>query len=107
MIRRRVIDAGVFAPVCCHSFRATGITVGKPPAPVFKPRSAPKSPPRSAQQDTSPPEKLQVTSLRQAYDILGLPPGRTTLAAAKAAYRARIHPIIHITSVRPGVVTDP
>jgi len=27
MIRRRAIDAGVFAPVCCHSFRATGITV--------------------------------------------------------------------------------
>src|SRR5262249_7783406 len=27
MIRRRAIDAGVFAPVCCHSFGATGITV--------------------------------------------------------------------------------
>jgi integrase/recombinase XerD len=27
MIRRRAIDAGVFAPVCCHSFRATGIIV--------------------------------------------------------------------------------
>jgi integrase/recombinase XerD len=27
MIRRRAIDASVFAPVCCHSFRATGITV--------------------------------------------------------------------------------
>jgi len=27
MIRRRAIDAGVFAPVWCHSFRATGITV--------------------------------------------------------------------------------
>ena len=27
MIRRRAIHAGVFAPVCCHSFRATGITV--------------------------------------------------------------------------------
>jgi integrase len=27
MIRRRAIDAGVFAPVCCHSFRATGTTV--------------------------------------------------------------------------------
>jgi integrase len=27
MIRRRAVDAGVFAPVCCHSFRATGITV--------------------------------------------------------------------------------
>jgi hypothetical protein len=27
MIPRRAIDAGVFAPVCCHSFRATGITV--------------------------------------------------------------------------------
>jgi hypothetical protein len=27
MIRGRAIDAGVFAPDCCHSFRATGITV--------------------------------------------------------------------------------
>ena len=27
MIRRRAIAAGIFAPVCCHSFRATGITV--------------------------------------------------------------------------------
>jgi Leucine rich repeat len=27
MIRRRAMDAGIFAPVCCHSFRATGITV--------------------------------------------------------------------------------
>ncbi len=27
MIRRRAIDAGVFAPVRCHSLLATGITV--------------------------------------------------------------------------------
>jgi integrase len=27
MIRRRAVDASVYAPVCCHSFRATGITV--------------------------------------------------------------------------------
>ena len=27
MIRRGAIDAGVSAPVSCHSFRATGITV--------------------------------------------------------------------------------
>jgi integrase len=27
MIRRRALDAGISAPVCCHSFRATGITV--------------------------------------------------------------------------------
>ena len=27
MIRRRAIEAGISAPVCCHSFRATGITV--------------------------------------------------------------------------------
>jgi integrase/recombinase XerD len=27
MIRRRALAAGVFAPICCHSFRATGITV--------------------------------------------------------------------------------
>jgi integrase/recombinase XerD len=27
MIRRRALDAGLSAPVCCHSFRATGITV--------------------------------------------------------------------------------
>jgi integrase/recombinase XerD len=27
MIRRRAIDAGFLAPVCCHSSRAAGITV--------------------------------------------------------------------------------
>src|ERR1700732_2018859 len=27
MIRRRAIAAGVNVPVCCHSFRATGITI--------------------------------------------------------------------------------
>jgi integrase/recombinase XerD len=27
MIRRRALAAGICAPVCCHSFRATGITV--------------------------------------------------------------------------------
>ncbi|HEV3210111.1 MAG TPA: tyrosine-type recombinase/integrase [Chthoniobacterales bacterium] len=27
MIRRRALAVGIFAPVCCHSFRATGITV--------------------------------------------------------------------------------
>jgi WD40 repeat protein len=27
MIRRRALAAGIFAPVCCHSFRATGIIV--------------------------------------------------------------------------------
>jgi integrase/recombinase XerD len=27
MIRRRALAAGISAPVCCHSFRATGITV--------------------------------------------------------------------------------
>ena len=27
MIRRRALAAGISDPVCCHSFRATGITV--------------------------------------------------------------------------------
>jgi integrase len=27
MIRRRAIEAAIFAPFCCHSFRATEITV--------------------------------------------------------------------------------
>jgi preprotein translocase subunit Sec63 len=31
-----------------------------------------------------------VTSLRQAFEILGIPPGRITLADARAAYRTRI-----------------
>jgi site-specific recombinase XerD len=26
MIQRRALEAGVNTPVCCHSFRATGIT---------------------------------------------------------------------------------
>jgi DnaJ-domain-containing protein 1 len=33
---------------------------------------------------------VRVTSLRQAFEILGLPPGRTTLSAARTAYRARM-----------------
>jgi hypothetical protein len=26
-VREKKVKAGIFAPVCCHSFRATGITV--------------------------------------------------------------------------------
>jgi len=47
-------------------------------------RGAP--PPR--QESTS--GQVRVTSLRQAFEILGIPPGRITLADARAAYRARI-----------------
>ena len=27
LVRRRARDAGIATPLCCHSFRATGITV--------------------------------------------------------------------------------
>jgi hypothetical protein len=26
-VREKKVETGIFAPVCCHSFRATGITV--------------------------------------------------------------------------------
>jgi hypothetical protein len=56
-----------------------------PPPPRQEP------PPR---RESAPPasttDQVRVTSLRQAYEILGMPPGRTTLAAARTAYRARI-----------------
>jgi hypothetical protein len=71
--------------------------------PVYQPPASP--PPRREQTSAPPPprrpeprsadcEPSKITSLRQAIEILGLPP-KTTLSAAKAAYRtlmAQYHP---------------
>jgi hypothetical protein len=47
-------------------------------------------PPTPRKQSLPSPDKIQVTTLRDAYEILGLQPGRTTLSEAKAAYRLRM-----------------
>jgi DnaJ-class molecular chaperone len=41
------------------------------------------------------PHDIRITSLRQAYDILGLPAGAVTISEARAAWRdgmAQYHP---------------
>jgi hypothetical protein len=55
-------------------------------------QAAPQEPPPPQESRPSPSttSRVCVTSLRHAYEILGIPPGRTTLSAAQAAYRARI-----------------
>jgi hypothetical protein len=58
--------------------------------PVYQPSQEP--PPRP--QEPPPPHTeesvLRISSMRQAYEVLGLPAGRISLAAARIAYRARI-----------------
>jgi len=60
------------------------------PEPLYEPRPQDREPPP---QYEPPPRREpkdhvgEVTSLRQAFEILGLPPGRITLAEAKAAHR--------------------
>jgi hypothetical protein len=72
--------------------------------PIFQPPKTPpprndpeqeqrrqEPPPR--QEAPSPPPKtdeIRVTSLKQAFEILGLPPGKITLSVAQAAYKARM-----------------
>ncbi|MGA7130514.1 MAG: hypothetical protein WBZ19_29640 [Chthoniobacterales bacterium] len=65
------------------------------PKPVYQPpRQSDQPPPRGTEErHASPPGTsgaARVTSMRQAYEILGLPPGRVTLEVARIAYRARM-----------------
>jgi DnaJ like chaperone protein len=64
-----------------------------PPRGQEQTSSAPP-PPRTEPPKAEPSGEIRVTSLRQAIEILGLPP-KTSLSAAKAAYRtlmAAYHP---------------
>ena len=55
------------------------------PRPIYQ-----KLPPRRTSEPVRPNEPARVTSLRQAYEILGIPPGRITIEAARMAYRQRM-----------------
>jgi hypothetical protein len=56
-----------------------------PPKADPPPRSTPAPEPRSESR-----QPITVTSMRQGYEILGLPPGKVTLSEVKAAYRAQM-----------------
>jgi hypothetical protein len=59
------------------------------PQPIYQQQAEP--PPRTEpRQETPPNEPAIVTSMRQAYEILGLPPGRITLDAVRTVYRTRM-----------------
>jgi DnaJ like chaperone protein len=62
-----------------------------PPPGQHSPPPRQEPPPR---RESAPPcsrtGPVRVTSLRQAFEILRMPPGRTTLSVARAAYRARM-----------------
>jgi DnaJ-domain-containing protein 1 len=55
-----------------------------------------QEPPQQPPQEPPPPQKaepldvVKVDSLKQAFAILEIPPGRTTLSAAKRAYHRRM-----------------
>jgi hypothetical protein len=55
------------------------------PQPVYQ-----KLPPHRTSEPVRPNEPARVTSLRRAYEILGIPPGRITIEAARMAYRQRM-----------------
>jgi hypothetical protein len=59
------------------------------PQPIYQ-QQAEASPLTETRQDTPPNEPAIVTSMRQAYEILGLPPGRITLDAVRTVYRTRM-----------------
>jgi DnaJ like chaperone protein len=58
------------------------------PQPIHQ--QAEPAPRTEARQETPPNEPGVVTSMRQAYEILGLPPGRITLDAVRTVYRTRM-----------------
>jgi hypothetical protein len=62
------------------------------PAPwyVEPPPSRPPKPNLPPPKPATPPAVIKVTSLPQAFGILGLQPGKTTISEARAAYRARM-----------------
>jgi DnaJ-domain-containing protein 1 len=64
------------------------------PEPVYQPPRENRQPPPRTEERQEPPPRSgaddRVTSMRQAYEILGLSPGRITLHAARTAYRALV-----------------
>jgi DnaJ like chaperone protein len=73
------------------------------PEPIFQERRYQEPPPRQEspppkqnapppQQQEPPPKtrEVRINSLRQAFEILGLPPGKITLSAARVAYKTRM-----------------
>jgi hypothetical protein len=63
------------------------------PQPVYRQQAQTESSRRSEEWKEVHPqedEPTMVTSMRQAYDILGLPPGRISIKAARSAYRVRM-----------------
>jgi hypothetical protein len=73
------------------------------PEPIFQERRRQEPPPRQQspppEQEAPPPrrqepppktDEVRITSLRQAFEILGLPPGKITLGVARIAYKARM-----------------
>jgi len=61
-----------------------------PPPRQEPPPSQEPAPCQESATQTSTTEPVPVTSLRRAYEILGIPPGRITLSVAQAAHRARV-----------------
>jgi DnaJ-like protein len=64
------------------------------PKPVFAPRREEYRPPprreKRHESHTSSTNEVTVTSMRQAYEILGLQPGRKTLTEVRKAFRSRM-----------------
>lgn len=78
------LKARVFAEVVPEPVYEEPCRDSTPPPPQNPP------PRRDAAPPSSPRDNVRVTSLRQAFEILGMAPGRTTLSVARAAYRARM-----------------
>lgn len=69
----------------------------KVPEPVYEPPKAEQEAAKTRYDD------IRVTSMHRAFEILALPPGKTTLEAAKTVYRERIagyHPD-HVAHLGP------
>jgi hypothetical protein len=64
------------------------------PEPVYQPpRENRQTPPHTEERQEPPPRSGadgRITSMRQAYEILGLPSGRITLHTARTAYRTLV-----------------
>jgi hypothetical protein len=60
------------------------------PQPVYEPTAQAEERQERREAATGASGEVRVTSMRQAYEILGLPAGRTTIQAARAAYRTRV-----------------
>jgi hypothetical protein len=75
----------------------------EPPPRQQSPPPEQKAPPPRRQETPPKTDEVRITSLRQAFEILGLPPGKITLGVARITYKARIleyHPdrVAHLGS---------